>query len=65
MSPCLLGCGSVPEGELCLCKERVQGRICNDCMPLYWNLQEYNPVGCESTCHIHTYIYRHIAQDKK
>lgn len=25
------GCGSVPAGELCQCKERVEGRICNKC----------------------------------
>ncbi|CAB3226438.1 unnamed protein product [Arctia plantaginis] len=41
------GCGSVPAGELCQCKDRVEGRICNDCKPLFWNLQEYNPNGCE------------------
>lgn len=42
-----VGCGSVPAGELCQCKDRVQGRICSDCKPLFWNLQEYNPSGCE------------------
>ncbi|KAK2708492.1 hypothetical protein QYM36_014189 [Artemia franciscana] len=41
------GCGSVPKGELCACKERVEGRICNKCRPLFWNLQKYNPLGCE------------------
>ncbi|XP_045458049.1 laminin subunit alpha [Melitaea cinxia] len=41
------GCGSVPAGELCQCKARVQGRICNDCKPLFWNLQDYNPQGCQ------------------
>ncbi|XP_037900995.1 laminin subunit alpha [Glossina fuscipes] len=41
------GCGSVPVGELCQCKERVTGRICNECMPLYWNLNISNPDGCE------------------
>lgn len=41
------GCGSVPKGELCQCKERVQGRICNKCKPLFWNMQTQNPLGCE------------------
>ncbi|CRK95483.1 CLUMA_CG008952, isoform A [Clunio marinus] len=41
------GCGSVPAGELCQCKERVQGRICDQCRPLYWNLNASNPDGCE------------------
>lgn len=41
------GCGSVPVGELCQCKERVTGRICNECMPLYWSLNISNPDGCE------------------
>lgn len=41
------GCGSVPPGELCQCKPRVQGRICNECRPLYWNLRPGNPEGCE------------------
>lgn len=41
------GCGSLPEGELCQCKARVEGRICNVCKPLYWNLQPRNPDGCE------------------
>lgn len=41
------GCGSVPAGELCQCKERVQGRICDMCRPLYWNLSSSNPHGCE------------------
>lgn len=41
------GCGSVPAGELCKCKERVEGRICNKCKELYWNLNLYNPDGCE------------------
>ena len=41
------GCGSVPKGELCQCKERVKGRICNECKPLYWNMQTSNPLGCD------------------
>ncbi|KAK6627792.1 hypothetical protein RUM44_010271 [Polyplax serrata] len=47
------GCGSVPPGELCQCKPRVQGRICNECRPLYWNLKQWNPEGCED-CDCHT-----------
>lgn len=47
------GCGSVPAGELCKCKDRVQGRICDQCRPLYWNLHLNNPEGCEKCdCHI-------------
>ncbi|CAG9771124.1 unnamed protein product [Ceutorhynchus assimilis] len=41
------GCGSVPLGELCICKERIEGRICDKCRPLYWNLNPNNPHGCE------------------
>lgn len=41
------GCGSVPAGELCQCKERVAGRICNECKPLYWNLNISNALGCD------------------
>ncbi|GAB6025535.1 hypothetical protein CHUAL_011266 [Chamberlinius hualienensis] len=37
---------------LCVCKERVQGRICNHCRALYWNLQASNQHGCEDcNCH--------------
>lgn len=47
------GCGSVPAGELCQCKDRVEGRICNKCRDLYWNLNVNNPDGCEDCrCHI-------------
>ncbi|KAK4877517.1 hypothetical protein RN001_010023 [Aquatica leii] len=47
------GCGSVPAGELCQCKDRVQGRICDRCKPLYWNLHLNNAEGCEECqCHI-------------
>ena len=41
------GCGTLPPGELCKCKDRVHGRICNECRPLFWNLQATNPEGCE------------------
>lgn len=41
------GCDKVEIGKLCECKERVKGRICNQCKDLYWNLQMNNPYGCE------------------
>lgn len=41
------GCGSLPLGELCQCKPRVQGRICDECRELFWNLQPTNPYGCQ------------------
>jgi len=41
------GCASVPEGELCDCKAKVTGRICDTCKPLYWNLASHLPEGCE------------------
>ncbi|RXG51381.1 Laminin subunit alpha [Armadillidium vulgare] len=47
------GCGNAPVGELCECKERVTGRICNKCKPLYWNLLPSNRYGCEE-CACHT-----------
>ncbi|XP_077991288.1 laminin subunit alpha-5-like [Glandiceps talaboti] len=40
------GCGAATRG-LCRCKERVVGRTCNMCKPLYWNLMLNNPLGCE------------------
>lgn len=56
-----LGCGTttVPKGELCKCKERVTGRICNECKPLYWNLNISEPEGCRgetANSFIHIYI---------
>lgn len=47
------GCGDAPAGELCQCKERVTGRICDRCRPLYWNLKRDNLLGCEP-CDCHT-----------
>lgn len=41
------GCGEVITGRLCECKERVIGRICDTCIPGYWNLHRNNPLGCE------------------
>ncbi|XP_071537849.1 laminin subunit alpha isoform X2 [Panulirus ornatus] len=47
------GCGDAPVGELCECKERVSGRICDSCKPLFWDLRQENPFGCEE-CGCHT-----------
>lgn len=41
------GCGSVTAGQLCECKDRVMGRICDVCKPGYWNLDRNNLLGCE------------------
>jgi len=41
------GCGAYSNGQLCECKERVAGRICDTCQPGYWNLRTHNPLGCE------------------
>lgn len=41
------GCGEVIKGQLCECKERVMGRICDQCMPGYFKLDRNNPLGCE------------------
>ena len=41
------GCESVAPGELCECKDAVTGRICDTCKPLYWNLRQNNPTGCD------------------
>lgn len=46
-------CADAPKGTLCVCKERVNGSICNECKPLYWNLQQWNPRGCDE-CDCHT-----------
>ena len=40
------GCANVAPGTLCTCKERVEGRICDTCKPLFWNLEGNNPLGC-------------------
>ncbi|KAK6179097.1 hypothetical protein SNE40_011531 [Patella caerulea] len=46
------GCGEVIKGQLCECKERVQGRICDTCKPGYYSLNRNNPLGCEECrCH--------------
>ncbi|XP_054924474.1 laminin subunit alpha isoform X2 [Dermacentor andersoni] len=51
--PTFGGCGSLTSGELCECKERVTGRICDQCRPLFWSLKPANPQGCEECeCHI-------------
>ena len=41
------GCGMGNTGQLCECKERVNGRNCDTCKDGYWNLDRYNPLGCE------------------
>ena len=40
------GCANVAPGTLCTCKERVTGRICDTCKPLFWKLEANNPLGC-------------------
>ncbi|KAK3796923.1 hypothetical protein RRG08_032228 [Elysia crispata] len=42
------GCGIVTSGRLCECKDKVLGRICDQCMPGFWNLNRNNPEGCEA-----------------
>lgn len=37
----------MPAGELCQCKQQVTGRICDECKPLFWNLNISNPLGCD------------------
>ncbi len=47
------GCKKASEDTpdtLCTCKDRVAGRICNTCKPLYWNLQKWFPEGCDGEC---------------
>ncbi|XP_021350179.1 laminin subunit alpha-like isoform X1 [Mizuhopecten yessoensis] len=41
------GCGVVTRGLLCECKEKVMGRICDQCQPGYYNLNRNNPQGCQ------------------
>lgn len=41
------GCGAHAGGQLCECKDRVGGRICDTCKPGYWKLDIHNPEGCE------------------
>lgn len=42
------GCATARPGELCTCKEKVTGRTCNQCKPLYWDLQKWRTDGCEA-----------------
>lgn len=37
------------EAGKCICKTYVTGRRCDQCLAGYWNLQDNNPDGCEST----------------
>jgi len=46
------GCGAYTDGQLCECKDRVAGRICDTCQPGYWNLRIHNPHGCEGNVHL-------------
>ena len=41
------GCGSHVTGQLCECKERVEGHICDMCKAGHWNLNKNNSLGCE------------------
>lgn len=50
------GCGEVIKGQLCECKERVMGRICDQCMPGYFKLDRNNPLGCEGRTHPLPYL---------
>lgn len=41
------GCGSFNDGyTLCECKENVEGHICDQCKPGYFDLVKDNPAGC-------------------
>ena len=44
------GCGTLPVGELCECKDRVTGRICNTCKPLFWDLQNSKDACKDCNC---------------
>ncbi|XP_063440155.1 laminin-like protein epi-1 isoform X2 [Mytilus trossulus] len=47
------GCGQVPVGQLCECKENVRGHICDECKPGYYGLDRNNPQGCRPCdCHV-------------
>ena len=45
------------QGRLCECKERVIGRICDTCIPGYWNLNRNNPLGCAG---VYSPIYKFL-----
>ncbi|KAK6031034.1 hypothetical protein OSTOST_02822 [Ostertagia ostertagi] len=36
----------VQPGELCSCRKNVDGRICDQCKPTFWDLQYHHPDGC-------------------
>lgn len=47
------GCDKVAPGELCECRQNVQGRTCSQCKPTYWNLSPYNEEGCvDCACNV-------------
>lgn len=66
------GCGSFNDGyTLCECKENVEGHICDQCKPGYFDLTKENPEGCKrklkcgykmsfNTCNMETSILRNI-----
>ncbi|XP_067931597.1 laminin subunit alpha-like [Watersipora subatra] len=42
------GCGSFADGiKLCECKKNVEGHICDQCKPGFYNLATDNPDGCQ------------------
>ena len=51
------GCGSHQTGQLCECKDRVIGHICDTCLPPYWNLDINNPLGCEGMYSLGNQLY--------
>lgn len=52
------GCGQVPVGQLCECKENVRGHICDECKPGYYGLDRNNPRGCRRKfCRIYFTLY--------
>ena len=54
------GCANVAPGTLCTCKERVTGRICDTCKPLFWKLEANNPLGCTGKFANAFLIFRNI-----
>lgn len=42
------GCGSFDDGKtLCECKENVEGHICDQCKPGFYDLTKDNADGCK------------------
>lgn len=40
------GCDKVAPGELCTCRENVDGRTCSQCKPTFWDLKAHHKEGC-------------------